>query len=110
MSCFHLFWPENAGWTGAFGAGGAAFWEPGKFVAEEERKVENQIQIQIQCKQIQILGTWEACCRGGQGGEAGLLLLDLLVDGDSKDLTTIDIFAVFFVGIKHSSVIFLSYL
>ena len=88
MSCFHLFWPENAGWTGAFGAGGAAFWEPGKFVAEEERKVENQIQIQIQCKQIQILGTWEACCRGGQGGEAGLLLLDLLVDGDSKDLTT----------------------
>ena len=66
-----------------------------EFVAEEERKVENQIQIQIQCKQIQILGTWEACCRGGQGGEAGLLLLDLLVDGDSKDLTTIDIFAVF---------------
>ena len=59
-----------------------------EFVAEEERKVENQIQIQIQCKQIQILGTSEACCRGGQGGEAGLLLLDLLVDGDSKDLTT----------------------
>ena len=48
MSCFHLFWLENAGWTGAFGAG-AAFWEPGKFVAEEERNVENQIQIQIQC-------------------------------------------------------------
>ena len=40
MSCFHLFWLENAGWTGAFGSG-AAFWEPGKFVAEEERNLEN---------------------------------------------------------------------
>ena len=90
MSCFHLFWLENAGWTGAFGSG-AAFWEPGKFVAEEERNLENQIQIQIQCKQIQILGTWEACCRRGQRGEAGLLLLDLLIDGHSKDLTTSDL-------------------
>ena len=71
MSCFHLLWLENAGWTGALLGAGAAFWEPrkffmqrrsatrrikskykysvnkykywkpGKFVADEERNLEN---------------------------------------------------------------------
>ena len=96
MLCFHLFWLENAGWTGAFGAG-AAFWEP-----EEERNVENQIQIQIQCS-VKKYKYWEP------GKLVERLVCSFLISSSMETARTWHICS-FFVGRKHGSVIIQSYL